>query len=165
MLVSHPEQLAHKLGAVAKVLLDQLAANLATETWSNLGLSLCYKKNQLLIECSPVSLTKAVKNEVEIQGFVNCHIRDAAALCSYFAWLEKEVASGNVSEISGAEKIASLRGEMENFVGLMKLSENENYRILGIVLNYRCILFILAAIKKNNEILPFQTKYSIQITC
>ena len=44
MLVSHPEQLAHKLGAVAKVLLDQLAANLATETWSNLGLLLCYKK-------------------------------------------------------------------------------------------------------------------------
>lgn len=46
MLVSHPEQLAHKLGAVAKVLLDQLAANLATETWSNLGLLLCYKKKQ-----------------------------------------------------------------------------------------------------------------------
>ena len=80
--------------------------------------SLCYQRNQLLIECSPVSLTKAIKNEVEIQGFVNCHIRDAAALCSYFAWLEKEVPSGNVSEISGAEKIASLRGEMENFVGL-----------------------------------------------
>ena len=38
VLVSHPEQLAHKLGAVAKVLLDQLAANLATETWSNLVL-------------------------------------------------------------------------------------------------------------------------------
>ena len=50
--------------------------------------------NKLLIECSPVSLTKAIKNEVEIQGFINCHIKDAAALCSYFAWLEKEVPKG-----------------------------------------------------------------------
>ena len=57
--------------------------------------------NKLLIECSPVSLTKAIKNEVEIQGFINCHIKDAAALCSYFAWLEKEVPKGEKKWISG----------------------------------------------------------------
>ena len=51
-------------------------------------------------------------------GFINCHVRDAAALCSYFAWLEKEIPTGTVTEISGADKLASLRGEMENFVGL-----------------------------------------------
>ena len=56
--------------------------------------------NKLLIECSPVSLTKAIKNEVEIQGFINCHIKDAAALCSYFAWLEKEVPKGEKKWIS-----------------------------------------------------------------
>ena len=56
--------------------------------------------NTLLIECSPVSLTKAIKNEVEIQGFINCHIKDAAALCSYFAWLEKEVPKGKKKWIS-----------------------------------------------------------------
>ena len=56
--------------------------------------------NTLLIECSPVSLTKAIKNEVEIQGFINCHIKDAAALCSYFAWLEKEVPKGEKKWIS-----------------------------------------------------------------
>lgn len=74
--------------------------------------------NVLTIECSPVTLAKAIKNKVEIQGFINCHVRDAAALCSYFAWLEKEIPSGTVTEISGADKLASLRAEMENFVGL-----------------------------------------------
>ena len=49
---------------------------------------------------------------------MNCHVRDAAALCSYFAWLEKEIPTGTVTEISGADKLASLRAEMENFVGL-----------------------------------------------
>ena len=57
--------------------------------------------NKLLIECSPVSLTKAIKNEVEIQGFISCHIKDAAALCSYFAWLEKEVPKGEKKWVSG----------------------------------------------------------------
>jgi len=80
--------------------------------------SLCSKNNKLVIECTPVTLAKAIKNEVEIQGFVNCHVRDAAALCSYFAWLEKEIPSGTVTEVSGADKLASLRAEMENFVGL-----------------------------------------------
>ena len=29
---------------------------------------------------SPVTVAKAIKNETELQGFRNCHLRDAAAL-------------------------------------------------------------------------------------
>jgi Xaa-Pro aminopeptidase len=72
----------------------------------------------VLLEVTPVTLLKACKNPVEIDGFVKCHVRDAAALCSYFAWLEKQIPTGTVTEISGADKLASLRAEMENFVGL-----------------------------------------------
>ena len=32
--------------------------------------SLCSKNNKLVIECSPVTLAKCIKNEVEIQGKV-----------------------------------------------------------------------------------------------
>ena len=32
--------------------------------------SLCSKNNKLVIECTPVTLAKAIKNEVEIQGKV-----------------------------------------------------------------------------------------------
>ena len=67
---------------------------------------------------TPVSLSKAVKNPVEVEGFIQCHIRDAAALCCYFAWLEKEISSGTITEISGSDKLAGFRAEMENFVGL-----------------------------------------------
>ena len=74
--------------------------------------------NKIIIECSPVTIAKANKNPVEIDGFIKCHVRDAAALCNYFAWLEKEVPSGQVTEISGSDKLASFRAEMENFVGL-----------------------------------------------
>eukprot|EP00093_Oithona_nana_P006231 06231.XXX_379342_377690_1 [CDS] Oithona nana genome sequencing. len=74
--------------------------------------------NRAITECSPVTIAKAKKNPVEIQGFVNCHIRDGAALCSYFAWLEKEVPKGRVTEISGSDKLESLRAAMDNFVGL-----------------------------------------------
>ena len=80
--------------------------------------SICSKpeqKHKIILECTPVTLAKAIKNQVEINGFIQCHIRDAAALCSYFAWLEKEVPKGTVCEISGADKLESLRAEMEHF--------------------------------------------------
>ena len=50
--------------------------------------------NKILLECTPVTLAKAVKNQIEIEGFIKCHVRDAAALCCYFAWLEKEIPTG-----------------------------------------------------------------------
>ena len=36
-------------------------------------------------------------------------IRDAIALCEYFAWLEKEVPKGNVTELSGAHQLELYR--------------------------------------------------------
>jgi Xaa-Pro aminopeptidase len=40
---------------------------------------------------------------------INAHIRDAAAVCCYFAWLEKEVVNGTVTECSGAKKLEEFR--------------------------------------------------------
>jgi Xaa-Pro aminopeptidase len=41
---------------------------------------------------------------------MNAHIRDGAAVCCYFAWLEKEVANGVVvTECSGAQKLEEFR--------------------------------------------------------
>ena len=50
----------------------------------------------------------------------NAHIKDAAALCCFFAWLEKEVESQRtVTEISAADKLAGFRAEQADFVGLI----------------------------------------------
>uniref|UniRef100_A0A1B6E280 Xaa-Pro aminopeptidase 1 n=1 Tax=Clastoptera arizonana TaxID=38151 RepID=A0A1B6E280_9HEMI len=71
-----------------------------------------------VLDTSAVALMKAIKNPVEIQGLINAHIRDAAALCCYFSWLEREVHKGNITEISGANKLEEFRKEQEDFVGL-----------------------------------------------
>lgn len=69
---------------------------------------------------SPIGDTKAVKNEVEIEGMRQCHIRDGAALIEYFAWLEDQlVAKGaRLDEVEAADKLESLRKVKKHFVGL-----------------------------------------------
>ncbi|XP_023332504.1 xaa-Pro aminopeptidase 1 [Eurytemora carolleeae] len=74
--------------------------------------------NKIHSKVTPVANMKAIKNPVELKGFENCHIRDAAALCEYFSWLEKHVKTGQVTEISGADKLEGFRKQQENFVGL-----------------------------------------------
>lgn len=63
-----------------------------------------------IIQVSPVAILKLIKNPVEVQGIVDCHIRDGIALCKYFAWLENALNQGEkVDEISGADKLQSFR--------------------------------------------------------
>lgn len=59
---------------------------------------------------SPIQLAKMIKNTTEMEGFRQCHIRDAAALINYFAWLEDQLASGTkLSEVEGADKLEQFR--------------------------------------------------------
>ena len=68
---------------------------------------------------SPVEMEKAIKNETEIQGLRNCHIRDAAALIRYFAWLEEALSQGKtVDEVDGANQLEAFRREGKDFRGL-----------------------------------------------
>lgn len=75
--------------------------------------------NKRHLEITPIALMKAVKNSTEIEGFINCHVRDGVALCQYFAWLENELENGrSVDEISGATKLEQLRSKQEHYKGL-----------------------------------------------
>ncbi|XP_055587081.1 xaa-Pro aminopeptidase ApepP-like [Uranotaenia lowii] len=67
---------------------------------------------------SIVASKKAVKNSVEAEGMRKAHIRDGAALVRYLHWLEKNVDSNNVTELSGAAKLREFRSVQENFVDL-----------------------------------------------
>jgi Xaa-Pro aminopeptidase len=59
---------------------------------------------------SLVSAAKAIKNDVEIDGFRQCHIRDGAALCAYFAWLEEQLSEGQtLNEAEGASQLEHYR--------------------------------------------------------
>jgi len=72
---------------------------------------------QRYCDSSPITALKAVKNEVEIKGMINAHIKDAVALCRYFSWLEEEVKVTKVTEISGAEKLEQFRRDEADYIG------------------------------------------------
>ncbi len=75
-------------------------------------------KNKVIFKDSPVTHLKAVKNETELQGFVNCHIRDGAAMVRFFCWLQEAVPQGGVTELSAAAKLEAFRKEVPLFKGL-----------------------------------------------
>ncbi|EWC45631.1 putative Xaa-Pro aminopeptidase P [Drechslerella stenobrocha 248] len=68
---------------------------------------------------SPVTVSKAIKNETELEGMRKCHIRDGVALIEYFAWLEEQLLAGvELDEVDAADKLEAFRQPKENFVGL-----------------------------------------------
>ncbi|THV07177.1 Creatinase/aminopeptidase [Dendrothele bispora CBS 962.96] len=73
---------------------------------------------------SPITSLKAIKNDVETEGFRQSHIRDGAALARYFAWLEERlqlIEEGKEKELTeweGAEKLEEFRKELALFKGL-----------------------------------------------
>jgi len=66
---------------------------------------------------SPVFKLKSVKNEVEMNGVRLAMAKDGVALTRFFIWLEENLKSGQLSEISIAEKLREFRSKQENFVG------------------------------------------------
>lgn len=46
---------------------------------------------QVLEVRSPVSLRKAVKNEAELEGMREAHLRDAEAIVQFLHWLDGKV--------------------------------------------------------------------------
>jgi len=72
----------------------------------------------LIEKDDPCLLPKACKNHVELSGSRAAHIRDAVAMCKFLYWLEGAVATGDVDELSSAEKLRSLRQEQKYFQSL-----------------------------------------------
>ena len=59
---------------------------------------------------------KACKNAVEVQGMRNAHLRDGVAEVRFLAWLDREVAAGNLhTEAELADKLYGFRAEQELF--------------------------------------------------
>ena len=73
-------------------------------------MALAIGENKYIIERSPVNDLKAIKNETELEGFRQCHIRDGAALARYFAWLEEQLDNDlEPSESQAADQLEKYR--------------------------------------------------------
>lgn len=57
----------------------------------------------------PVALLKAVKNTTEIAGTRTAHRRDAVALARFLAFIDREAASGKLTEIDAVEALETFR--------------------------------------------------------
>lgn len=78
---------------------------------TNYALIRLIQEERQLMKLTPIALMKATKNPTEVIGYKNALVRDSAALCEFFVWLEEEVAKSdaNVTEISAAEELHSIR--------------------------------------------------------
>ncbi|KAI0777354.1 Creatinase/aminopeptidase [Trametes elegans] len=86
---------------------------------ASLAVAQAIGKENVVVARSPVTDLKAIKNDVEIEGFRRSHIRDGAALVRYFAWLEEQLNEGKaLSESQVADQLEKYRSEQDLFKGL-----------------------------------------------
>ncbi len=67
---------------------------------------------------SPVSLSKAVKNETEIEGMREAHLEDGVAMEKFLYWIDRCIKDGvEISEWDASRKLTSLRAEIQGYRG------------------------------------------------
>lgn len=59
---------------------------------------------------------KARKQSIEIEGINDAMVQDGIAMVEFLYWLDQNVASGKVTEITVAEKLLEFRSKRKNFI-------------------------------------------------
>ncbi len=85
---------------------------------------------------SPISLLKSIKNETELSGIRNAMLKDGVALTRFFMWLEENIASGELTEMSISDKLYDFRAEQDLFFG-ESFSTIAGYGPHGAIVHYR----------------------------
>ena len=90
------------------------------------------------IHCETITtLMKAIKNDVEIAHFDECHRKDGAAVVKFMKWLDENVPSGDVTELTGEARLQAFREEIDTFRGL-SFPTIPGYAENGALMHYRC---------------------------
>lgn len=66
----------------------------------------------------PCQLIKAAKNETEVSGIRNAHLRDGKAVCRFLAWIDQNAPRGSLSELEASDQLEVFRKENDLFRGL-----------------------------------------------
>ncbi len=64
-----------------------------------------------------ITCLKAIKNKTEIANMRKTMVKDGVAMVKFLKWLEENVSTGNVTELSAVQKLSEFRSEDENFEG------------------------------------------------
>ncbi|KKO92654.1 Xaa-Pro aminopeptidase [Sphingobacterium sp. Ag1] len=74
------------------------------------------KEVKIVEKINPSTSLKAIKNKVEVENNRHTFVKDGIALTRFFKWLEENVSSGELSELSIAEKLRGFRESQDGFV-------------------------------------------------
>ncbi|NNL89684.1 MAG: aminopeptidase P family protein [Marinicaulis sp.] len=69
---------------------------------------------ELIELADPCALPRARKNETEIEGARNAHIRDGAAVTQFLHWIDTEAQGGDIDEITAAKKLEEFRTQSDD---------------------------------------------------
>jgi len=74
------------------------------------------KEVKIVEKINPSTSLKEIKNKVEVENNRHTFVKDGIALTRFFKWLEENVSSGDLSELSIADKLRGFRESQEGFV-------------------------------------------------
>jgi Xaa-Pro aminopeptidase len=66
---------------------------------------------------SPVTVMKAVKNKLEIEGLKKVMVKDGVAWVKFLHWLHTNIGKTKITELSAANKLDSFRAQQELYQG------------------------------------------------
>ncbi|MGI9280998.1 MAG: aminopeptidase P family protein [Endozoicomonas sp.] len=85
---------------------------------------------------SPARNLKAIKNPVEINRMGDCHRRDGVAIVRFMRWLEGQIPTGNLTEVTLDENLQAFRAQAPEFKG-PSFPTIAGYAPNGAVIHYR----------------------------
>ncbi|BAO99689.1 aminopeptidase P family protein [Wolbachia endosymbiont of Cimex lectularius] len=105
------------------------------------------QNKQVVEREDPCLIHKAVKNQIEITGAINAHIRDGVAVTNFLCWLENNIGN-EVTELNAEEKLLEYRKEQDlfkqpSFPTISAFNEN------GAIIHYRASSKTNKAIQKD----------------
>ena len=101
---------------------------------------------------SPIFKLKSIKNVVEMAGVRSAMQKDCVALTRFFMWLEDNLSTGDLSEISISIKLREFRSEQENFVG-ESFGTIAGYAAHGAIVHYNAVQASDAKLKAESILL------------
>jgi Xaa-Pro aminopeptidase len=97
--------------------INAISVYLDPDRTNSLIYRLIAKGNNVTDGLSIPTLLKSIKNEVEIQGMKNCHVRDGAAMVNFLYWFDHHIGKEKITELTIGEKLKEFRSEQANFMG------------------------------------------------
>ena len=93
------------------------------------------KRCKVIDGLSIPTLLKSIKNEVEITGMREAHLRDGVAMVNFLFWFEEHFGKEKITELYIAEKLRAFRSEQTYFMG-ESFSPTVAFGLHGAIVHY-----------------------------